>query len=83
MPYGDGTGPMGTGPIGGGRGPCGRGGAWRRGGGYARGLGFGGVFVRSSSTVSEKELIVSETQELKTRLSGLEKRMSEIKGEGK
>ncbi|OGS06343.1 MAG: hypothetical protein A2270_07925 [Elusimicrobia bacterium RIFOXYA12_FULL_51_18] len=83
MPFGDGTGPMGTGPIGGGRGTCGRGGAWRRGGGYSRGIGLGGVLGRSSSPVSEKELIASETQALKTRLSKLEKRMGEIKGEGK
>ena len=80
MPYGDGTGPLGTGPIAGGRGTCTPNGAWRRSGGSwcGFGRGFGGASVQRAP-VQEEAAIMEETLVLKARLEALEKRLDEMK----
>lgn len=80
MPYGDGTGPNGTGPIGWGRGPCGRGMRGGRGRGFGQGMGPG---WRGAAPVPEKEALADETRALKARLEELERRIGETKAEEK
>ncbi len=77
MPYGDGTGPNGTGPLGWGRGPCGRGGARRAGGGPGRGPGRRGIFQAPQETGPDR------TAELEARIAELENRLGGRKDQGK
>lgn len=78
MPYGDGTGPNGTGPVGRGLGPCGRGGAIRRGGGFGRGSGMGRRAARAGNPPAPQD----EVGALKACIDELGKRLGE-KNEGK
>lgn len=85
MPYGDGTGPLGTGPLGGGRGLCARGGGSGLGGGIGRAMGrgragFGGI---AGTRLTGVQTSVAEIQALKVRISELERRLGEAKGEPK
>ena len=85
MPYGDGTGPLGTGPLGGGRGPCARGGSLGRGGGLGRGMGRGraGFGGAAGARFTGAPTGTDETQAIKDRVSELERRLGEAKGETK
>ncbi len=70
MPFGDGTGPLGQGPMTGwGRGPCGRGlargrrGGWRGRGWFGRGFGFGWRWPWSSKWTEEDEKAALDEEE--------------------
>jgi hypothetical protein len=79
MPNRDGTGPNSSGLSGWGQGPCGRGGARRRGGGFGRAAGMGrrGMFQAPAQAVPDK------TAELEARVAELEKRLGEKREENK
>jgi len=91
MPYGDGTGPLGTGPIGRGLGPCGRG--LRR--GYGIGIGWRGYGWRSQgvwggwwrynpasyapiSKEEELSILKDEQKYLQEEMDSLKKRIEEL-----
>lgn len=92
MPFGDGTGPLGTGAPGRGLGPCGRammGGRWfgRRGlglgwgrGGFAQGYGPGGA---AASPEEEKGWLRQQAEWLKGQLEGVTRRLDELEKQNK
>jgi len=88
MPFGNGTGPGGSGPgTGWGIGPCGAGMGWRRGfgRGYGRGFGwrgYGGYPYQPQITKKEeKEMLMDDAKDLEEELKVIKSRLGELKGQ--
>jgi len=84
MPYGNGTGPTGSGPqIGWGMGPCGAGrGYGRRSTGRGRGYGlrrFWGYNPAPTSKKEEKEMLSEEACDLEEELKAIKSRLAQLK----
>ena len=83
MPYGDGTGPYGTGPVGMGMGPCGRG---RRGRfGFGMGFGFGAArpygYPVQLTKEEQKKILEQRLKDLEIAKENIEKRLQELNEE--